>query len=97
MSTDYCLGIFPTPLGLPFEYGICVPDQCSTSDVNQLIHNSIEIALNLTLAIDEILHPFSKAINSTNIGISLDDHTQSGHDVEEFFRRGFKANLPHCL
>ena len=53
---------------------------------------SIEIALNLSIAIDEILHPFSKAINSSNIEIILDDHTQSGHDAEEFFRLGFQIN-----
>ena len=87
ISTDYCLSNIATPLGIPFQYGVCVPDTCTTRDVNNLLHNLLESMARLQISTDEIAHPFGDilSINTTNTEILLNIHTEENHDTESVF------------
>jgi hypothetical protein len=55
LSTDFCLAQIPTPLGVPFEWGICVPGSCKSADVNNLFLNLIDASAELQIGKDIIL------------------------------------------
>ena len=76
----------PTPIGLPLQYGICVPNTCNTDDINNLVHNILEASLSAQIGIGELVNPFGPFVNETRPRLTLESHNETDHVVESIFR-----------